>query len=197
MKKQSCLVILFVIGLVLLTSCNSDSNKSEASPNNNQIIARNTDASNTGASNTDVSNTEPEDGPSESMFRIEMQVPEEIKAGQSFEVKGFLINTSNHDWDIFHGAGMFTYAIYDDQGELVPRNEKMIAVNDIGIGTTLKPNSKYNYDGQGHVSTKLYELKVNKRGQYEIICQAEFSINYNDKVYEFQIQSDPQAIKVQ
>ncbi|NGM83481.1 hypothetical protein G5B47_13750 [Paenibacillus sp. 7124] len=184
MKKTKLLICYISFGLILLTSCSEDSNKLETSYNNGEKITINSDK------------TEQTKEPSQSMFRIDMQVPKTIKVGDSFEVKGFLINTSNTVWSIFHGADIFTYAIYDNKGELIPRHEDTIAVNDIGISTTLKPNSKYKYDGQEHVSTKLYKLTVNKPGEYKIIGQAEFNINYNNKDYEFQIKSEPQEIIV-
>ncbi|MCZ6911107.1 MAG: hypothetical protein O7C56_09720 [Rickettsia endosymbiont of Ixodes persulcatus] len=173
-------IIVFLI--MFLTSCNADHLKK--TPNDNKNASMVSDQLEEGS------------GPSESMFSIEITIPEELAAERSFDVKGFLINTSNKSWNISHGADMFTYSLYNDDEELVPRKEKMIAVNDIGIGTILKPNSKYNYDGEDHVSVKLYELTVKEPGEYKIVGEAKFRINYNNRVYEFLIKSKPYEVKI-
>lgn len=135
--------------------------------------------------------------PTEAMFNVDMQIPDRIEAGQPFEVEGSLVNLSDRDWEISHGAAMFTYSVFNDNGEPVPREDRIIAVNDIGLGTTLQPNKKYRYDGEGHVSVKLYELTIKNPGSYRIVGQAEFRIVDDNKSYELGIKSDPQDIVVE
>lgn len=179
MKKRNFLFMLIVAGSVLLTSCNDA---------NNTIATQ--------GEHTKTLDVEHANEPSESMFRIELQSPPTITAGETFEVKGYLVNQSETAWDIFHGADMFTYTIYDDAGKPLPNHEGMISVNDIGLGTTLQPNSKYNYDGEQHVSSKLYQLSVDQPGKYKIVGQAEFYITFDNKSHRFQIQSEPLEVNV-
>lgn len=133
--------------------------------------------------------------PEAKMFSVNVDAPEGIQANKFFVVKGILINNSDTSWNMEHGADMFTYEVTDGNGEPVLQPVKHGVVNGIGIGTVLKPEVSYSYNGEGHVQPRMDELTL-QAGSYTIVSKAKFTINYEGKRYEFEIESAPLEFKV-
>ncbi|CAH1224398.1 hypothetical protein PAECIP111893_05115 [Paenibacillus plantiphilus] len=133
--------------------------------------------------------------PEAKMFSVHIDAPEGIQADKPFIVKGNLVNNSDTSWNVEHGADMFTYEVTDGNGEPVLQPVKHRVVNGIGIGTALKPDMSYSYNGEGHVQPRMDELIV-QAGSYSIVSKAKFTINYEDKRYEFEVESAPLKFKV-
>lgn len=133
--------------------------------------------------------------PKAKMFSIKVDTPKDLQADKLIIVNGALVNNSNSSWEVEHGADMFTYDVYDIEGELVLQDVKQRTVNGIGFRITLKPNDSYSYDGEEHVFPKYNELTL-QAGSYEIVSKAKFRVKYGGKNYDFGIKSTPFKIKV-
>lgn len=132
----------------------------------------------------------------ESMFSVEMVIPSDIQVNEPFEIEGLLCNNSDKKVGILHGAAMFTYVVYNPDGVEVPIERGTYTISDIGIGALLEPNSKYSYDGGGHISTKLNEIVLEQPGIYSIVAQAEFHITGSGENGGVSIQSEPYQIEL-
>ena len=119
-----------------------------------------------------------------------------IQVNQPFKINGFIKNTSNRTWQLAHGAEMFTYEIFDDEGKLVPNLENFLFKNDIGFVKELKPGEIYRYNGEEHRSKEYYEFTINKAGNYKARTTVNFraaneKIDHNLKIisnfYEFSV----------
>lgn len=133
--------------------------------------------------------------PEARMFSVNVDAPEGIHADKPFIVKGNLVNNSDTSWNMEHGADMFAYEIKDGDGEPVLQPVKHRVVNGIGIGTALKPDASYSYNGEGHVEPRMDELTL-QAGTYTIVSKATFTINYEGKRYEFEVESVPVEFKI-
>ncbi|WP_201004820.1 hypothetical protein [Paenibacillus glycanilyticus] len=129
------------------------------------------------------------------MFSIKVHTSSHLQANQVFAVNSSLINNSKSSWDMEHGAGMFTYEVYDRKGKLIQQDVKERFVNAIGYATTLNPNDSYSYDEGEHVFPKYNELSL-QEGRYEIISKAKFRIKKEGKDFEFEVESKPFKIDV-
>jgi hypothetical protein len=133
--------------------------------------------------------------PKANMFSINVDAPNDLQADKPFVVNGTLINNSNTSWEITHGAGMFTYDVYDMNDELVLQDIELRMVNAIGIVKILKPNENYMYDGEGQVHPKFNELTLHT-GSYKVVSKANFKIKQGGKDFDIEIESSPLKIKV-
>jgi hypothetical protein len=133
--------------------------------------------------------------PNANMFSINVDAPKALQADELFVVKGTLINNSDSSWEVEHGADMFTYVVYNINGERVLQDVGLRVVNDIGFMMSLKPDETYSNDGEGHVHPKNNEFTL-QAGNYEVISKAEFRIKHGNKYYEFEIDSPHLKIKV-
>ncbi|HIW34305.1 MAG TPA: hypothetical protein IAA29_16100 [Candidatus Paenibacillus intestinavium] len=57
--------------------------------------------------------------PDASMFNITIDTPTNLQAGESILLTGKLVNHSDSSWELEHGADMFTYDVYDSNGEYI------------------------------------------------------------------------------
>lgn len=109
-----------------------------------------------------------------------------IKANQSFQITGYLKNNSKQEWNISYGADMFTYEIYDKDGNIVKQDYEMLFVNSIGYSSEIKPKTEYRDNGEDQRSKEYYEFNIDKPGKYTIMTTVKFRINDE----EFQITSE-------
>lgn len=133
--------------------------------------------------------------PEANMFSIHVEAPKAVQADELFVVEGTLINNSDSSWELHHGADMFTYDLYDINGERVLQDVGLRVVNDIGFMMTLKPDETYSNDGEGHVNPKNNEFTL-PAGNYELVSKAIFRIKHRAKYYDFEIESAHLKIKV-
>lgn len=109
-----------------------------------------------------------------------------------------LINNSNQTWEISHGAGMFTYEIYDDKGKIVQQEFDMRYRNDVGYSAKLQSKEVYNNNGEENRSKEYYEFQINSPGTYYIKTKAEFRMKNKEKYVGFEIVSkEPSQITVE
>ncbi|WP_068780802.1 hypothetical protein [Paenibacillus sp. GM2] len=182
-KNNLRLLLVFVVAGVILSGCGSAKNLSSNSVNPTGSTAP-----------PYVQQRNPDKV--ESMFSVEMVIPSDLQANEPFEVEGLLCNHSDKKVEILHGAAMFTYVIYTPDGVEVPIDRGTYTINDIGIGVLLEPNSKYSYDGGGHISTKLNEIMLERPGIYSIVAQAEFHLTGSGKNDRINLQSEPYQIEL-
>lgn len=177
------LLLILIVAGVLLSGCGSVETLPASSGNSEDLTASLYEQQ----SNPDKD---------ESIFSVEMIIPSDIQVNEPFEIEGLLFNNSDKKVEIQHGAAMFTYVVYNPDGVEVPIERGTYTINDIGIGALLEPNSKYSYDGGGHISTKLNEIVLERPGIYTIVAQAEFHITGSGENSEVSIKSDPYEIEL-
>lgn len=150
-----------------------------------------------GCSNSTV--TTPDAG----MFNIIVDTSTDLQAGESILLTGKLVNHSDSSWELEHGADMFTYDVYDSNGNRVSQSVEPLMVegnivrmvNSIGFMKSLQPMEQYSNDGEGHVYPKNNEY-ILPAGNYTIVSKAKFRIKHDGTGYEFEIESEPLSIKV-
>jgi len=136
-------------------------------------------------------------------FSLHVDAPEDLQAGELFIITGTLVNQSDNTWDIQHGAAMFTYDVFDSNGDEVSQGIEPLMfesnvvriINDIGFIKSLQPQEQYSNDGEDHVSPKNNKY-ILPTGNYTIVSKAKFRIPYDGTGYEFEIESEPLSIKV-
>lgn len=137
--------------------------------------------------------------PDEAMFRVSLEVPNEVTAGNFFQADGYLHNESRFEWSILHGADLFQYRVFDHKGEQFDQScYDVYVLNHIGMAHKLKAKSQYTNDGEGHIRPKLNEVCIDSPGDYSIISVVEFSIE-DPRIPEerkFIIESAPYPLKV-
>lgn len=133
--------------------------------------------------------------PKAKMFSINVDAPKDLQADELFVVEGTLVNNSDSSWEVEHGAAMFTYVVYQVNGEPILQDAVLRSVDDIGMIKFLKPDETYSNDGEGHVNPKNNEFTL-QTGSYEVVSKAKFTIRHGGKKYEFEIESPPLKIKV-
>jgi len=127
--------------------------------------------------------------PNENLFEVGSDELKSIKTNQPFQITGFVKNNSKQKWDISHGAGMFTYEIYDSDGNLVEQDNDFLYRNDIGYLDELKPKTEYRNNGEEQRSKEYYEFKINKPGVYKIKTEAKFQVRNGEEIEEFYVSS--------
>ncbi|GAA0394743.1 hypothetical protein [Paenibacillus motobuensis] len=182
-KNTLLLLLLLIVAGVVFSGCGSGENLPASSDNSEGSTA----SPYAQQSNPDKV---------ESMFSVEMIIPSDIQVNEAFEIEGLLCNNSDKEVEIVHGAAMFTYVVYNPDGVEVPIERGTYTINDIGIGVLLEPNSKYSYDGGGHISTKLNEIVLERPGIYTIVAQAEFHITGSGENSGVSIKSEPYEIEL-
>ncbi|WP_168122418.1 hypothetical protein [Paenibacillus sp. HB172176] len=127
--------------------------------------------------------------PNANMFEVGSDKLKSVKVSQSFQITGFLKNNSNQKWNISHGAGMFTYEIYDGDGNLVKQDHNILYRDDIGYLDELKPKTEYRNNGEEHRSKEYYEFKIDKPGVYKIKTRAIFWVRNGEETDKFDLSS--------
>ncbi|UJF35516.1 hypothetical protein [Paenibacillus hexagrammi] len=132
----------------------------------------------------------------EGMFNVGIDQIEDVKINQPFEIHGYLRNNTSQSIEISFGAGLFTYKIFDEYGNVVPVSDQMLVVNDIGYDTSLGAGEVYRNNGEKQRSKEFYQFTIKKPGHYKVKAVAEFSVkdeegNKNQKLtskmYDFTV----------
>jgi len=127
-------------------------------------------------------------------FRLEVEAPATVERGEPWAAQGILLNTSQREIEIMHGADLFEYTLYDADNDVVPRPESMIAINNIGYVTTLQHDFRYAFDGSEHISAKLNEWTLDEPGSYTLRVTASFTVEPGGQRVE--VSADPVIITV-
>ncbi|MBD3922957.1 hypothetical protein H8B09_29890 [Paenibacillus sp. PR3] len=131
----------------------------------------------------------------DSMFKVRFEIPPSIKAGQTFEANAFITNESNKSWDISHGVDLFTFAIKDENGQLVNQKDTVLVIA-LGIASTILPDKPYSYVDPN--SDRFRMLTLSEPGHYSITAKAKFRIKDNDDTYKDMIvTSEPKEIVIE
>jgi hypothetical protein len=128
--------------------------------------------------------------PDEKMFEVGSDDLTNIQASQPFQISGYIKNKSKHKWDISHGADIFTYEIYDSDGNLVKQEYDMLFTNSIGYLSELKPKTEFRNNYEEHRSKEYYEFQIEKPGTYKVKTIATFRIENGDERVEFVLSSN-------
>jgi len=126
---------------------------------------------------------------SENNFQVGIDEIKNVKANEVFEINGYLKNKSNRTMNISHGSDMFTYEVYDEDGNPVPPNRTILYRNDVGYSMEIKPNEEYRNNGEGQRSIEYYQFLIQKPGNYEVKTNVEFW-NMKEKNHQINISSD-------
>ncbi|MWC30939.1 hypothetical protein [Paenibacillus sp. MMS18-CY102] len=126
----------------------------------------------------------------ENNFEVGIDTLSDIQANETFEIIGFLKNSSKHTVKISHGSDIFTYEIFDAEGTLIPPQNHILARNDIGYLRELQPDEVYRNNGKGQRSKEYYEYVIAKPGRYTVKTKVEFRLENEGNKAE-QIVSEP------
>ncbi|OBR65187.1 hypothetical protein A7K91_00465 [Paenibacillus oryzae] len=130
-----------------------------------------------------------ETAPDEKMFEVGSDDLTNIQASQPFQINGYVKNKSNHKWDISHGADIFTYEIYDSEGNLVKQDYDMLFTNSIGYVSELKPKAEFRNNYEEQRNKEYYEFQIEKPGTYKVKTIATYRIENGDEKVEFVLSS--------
>lgn len=128
--------------------------------------------------------------PNKEMFSVGIDELTDIKVDQPFTINGFLKNESKYSFKINHGADMFRYQVYDENGNPIPREGGMSFVNAVGWVIDLKSQEDYRNNGEEQRSNELYEFSIFKAGKYKATVTAKFTILIDEIKYDQEITSD-------
>lgn len=126
----------------------------------------------------------------ESMFEVGVEGISDIRANVPFQLEGFLKNNSKYTWDIEHGAGLFTYQIFDEKNNLLPYSADLLFQNGIGFMGEFKPGEIYSDNYEEHRSIEYYEFIISEPGNYKVKVAANFLVNNGTTLTEQQIVSE-------
>ncbi|TLS49806.1 hypothetical protein FE782_22625 [Paenibacillus antri] len=133
----------------------------------------------------------------DSIFQVGVDELKNVKANEAFEIIGYLKNKSKRTLEVSHGSGMFTYEIYNEDGDQILPNTTIFIRNDIGYMVELKADEEYRNNGEGQRSKEYYEFVIHEPGYYKVKMHVEFSINNEGKQEQINISSDLKEFKVE
>jgi hypothetical protein len=132
--------------------------------------------------------------PKATMFSVNVDVPDDLKVTEPFLLNGALVNNSNQSWEIQHGADMFTYDVYDMNGDLVLQDITQV-IEGVEIVHTFKPKDIYSYDKTEFENNyKFNEITLYIARSYKVVAKAKFNIKHSGKNMEFEVISPPLKI---
>lgn len=127
--------------------------------------------------------------PDASTFEVGNDELLNININQPFQINGYIKNKSNQNWKITHDASIFTYEIYDADGNLIKPQSNLLFRDDIGLLAEINPRSEYRNNGEGYRSKEYYEYMIDKPGKYKIKTSAKFQIRHVEASEEFNLSS--------
>ncbi|MDP9701576.1 hypothetical protein J2T16_004518 [Paenibacillus intestini] len=138
-----------------------------------------------------------EKDPSDSIFQVEVDEIENVKVNETFQIVGFLKNSSKNTVEISHGSGMFSYEIYNEAGERILPDETVLLEHAIGYQVELQPGEEYRNNGQDQRSKEYYEFVIHQPGNYKVKTHVEFMLNNDGKQKKISLSSEFKEFKVQ
>ncbi|SCY87244.1 hypothetical protein SAMN05720606_11119 [Paenibacillus polysaccharolyticus] len=138
-----------------------------------------------------------EKDPSDSIFQVGVDEIANIKVNKPFQIVGYLKNSSNRSVEISHGSGMFSYEIYNEDGERILPNGNVLLEHAIGYQVELQPGEEYRNNGQDQRSKEYYEFVIHQPGNYKVKTNVEFMMNNDGKPKKISLSSESKEFKVQ
>jgi len=126
---------------------------------------------------------------SENIFQVGIDEIKNVKVNEAFEIKGYLRNNSKQTMNISHGSGMFTYEVYDEDGNQIIPNSTILFQNDVGYSVKINSNEEYRNNGDGQRSIEYFQFLIQKPGNYKVKTNVEFRI-IDEKNHQINISSD-------
>ncbi|MBY0202438.1 hypothetical protein [Paenibacillus cucumis (ex Kampfer et al. 2016)] len=138
-----------------------------------------------------------EKDPSDSIFQVEVDEIENVKVNETFQIVGYLKNSSKKAVEISHGSGMFSYEIYNEAGERILPDATVLLEHAIGYQVELRPGEEYRNNGQDQRSKEYYEFVIQQPGNYKVKTHVEFMMNNDGKQKKISLSSEFNEFKVQ
>ncbi|MGO4530364.1 hypothetical protein AB4Z30_14880 [Paenibacillus sp. 2TAF8] len=138
-----------------------------------------------------------EKDPSNSIFQVGIDEIEDVKVNEVFQIVGYLKNSSSRSVEISHGSGMFSYEIYDEDGERILPNGNVLLEHAIGYQVEIRSGEEYRNNGQEQRSKEYYEFVIHEPGNYKVKMHVEFMMNNEGKQKKISLSSESKEFKVQ
>ncbi|MCM3131222.1 hypothetical protein M3629_00395 [Paenibacillus polysaccharolyticus] len=138
-----------------------------------------------------------EKDPSDSIFQVGVDEFANIKVNKPFQIVGYLKNSSNRSVEISHGSGMFSYEIYNEDGERILPNVNVLLEHAIGYQVEIRSGEEYRNNGQKQRSKEYYEFVIHQPGNYKVKTNVEFMMNNDGKPKKMSLSSESKEFKVQ
>ncbi len=142
-------------------------------------------------------NNEKEKDPPDSIFQVGVVEIENVKVNKLFQIVGYLKNSSNRSVEISHGSGMFSYEIYNEDGERILPNGNVLLEHAIGYQVEIRSGEEYRNNGQKQRSKEYYEFVIHQPGNYKVKTNVEFMMNNDGKQKKISLSSESKEFKVQ
>ena len=138
-----------------------------------------------------------EKDPSNSIFQVGIDKIENVKVNEVFQIVGYLKNSSNRSVEISHGSGMFSYEIYNEDGERILPSANVLLEHAIGYQVVIRSGEEYRNNGQEQRSKEYYEFVIHQPGNYKVKMHVEFMMNNEGKQKKISLSSESKEFKVQ
>ncbi|WP_434752328.1 hypothetical protein [Paenibacillus amylolyticus] len=138
-----------------------------------------------------------EKDPSNSIFQVGLDEIENVRVNETFQIVGYLKNSSKKTVEISHGSGMFSYEIYNEDGERILPNATVLLENAIGYQVEIRPGEEYRNNGQDQRSKEYYEFVIPQPGNYKVKTNVEFMMDNDGKQKKISLSSESKEFKVQ
>ncbi|KAA8787555.1 hypothetical protein EC604_27355 [Paenibacillus amylolyticus] len=135
--------------------------------------------------------------PSDSIIQVGVDEITNVKVNETFQIVGYLNNSSNKTVEISHGSGMFSYEIYNEAGERILPKATMLLEHAIGYQVELRTGEEYRNNGQDQRSKEYYEFVIHQPGNYKVKTNVEFMMNNDGKQKKISLSSESKEFKVQ
>ncbi|MGF6355789.1 hypothetical protein ABIE27_003704 [Paenibacillus sp. 4624] len=135
--------------------------------------------------------------PSDSIIQVGVDEITNVKVNETFQIVGYLNNSSNKTVEISHGSGMFSYEIYNEAGERILPKATMLLEHAIGYQVELRTGEEYRNNGQDQRSKEYYEFVIHQPGNYKVKTHVEFMMNNDGKQKKISLSSESKEFKVQ
>lgn len=133
---------------------------------------------------------------SDSIFQVGVDDIANIKFNETFQFVGYLKNSSKKAVEISHGSGMFSYEIYNEEGERILPNGNVLLEHAIGYQVELRPGEVYRNNGQDQRSKEYYQFVIHQPGNYKVKTNVEFMMNNDGKQKKISLSSESKEFQV-
>lgn len=138
-----------------------------------------------------------EKDPADSIFQVGVDEIANTKVNKTFQIVGYLKNSSKKTVEISHGSGMFSYEIYNEAGERILPDATVLLEHAIGYQVEIRPGEEYRNNGQDQRSKEYYEFVIQQPGNYKVKTHVEFMMNNDGKQKKISLSSESKEFKVQ
>jgi len=135
--------------------------------------------------------------PDESMFDLNVTLPETIHADQTVMIQVDLTNNSKYTWEGMHGLDLFKFKVKDTQGNEVSTYEGIRVVDALGISIKLRSKEIYEFYKSDRYQENLNQITIKNPGIYMLEVSCDIGINHKEKEYPLTIKAEPIEIIIQ